>query len=84
MSRPARMLRGLVRAYQAARSGRPSPCRFLPSCSEYAVDALETHGAARGGWLALRRVTRCHPFGGHGFDPVPPRSPSRCADTVVT
>jgi putative membrane protein insertion efficiency factor len=46
-------------------------CRFHPSCSEFAVQALERHGLLRGGWLALRRVGRCNPLGGHGFDPVP-------------
>jgi uncharacterized protein len=47
-------------------------CRYHPSCSTYASDALRTHGLTRGVWLALRRLTRCHPFGGSGFDPVPP------------
>lgn len=47
-------------------------CRFLPTCSEYAADAVRLHGALRGGGLALRRVARCHPWGGSGFDPVPP------------
>ena len=70
-SAPARILLKGIRAYQALRAGRPSPCRFAPTCSAYATEALETHGAARGGWLALRRVLRCHPWGGHGFDPVP-------------
>jgi putative membrane protein insertion efficiency factor len=46
-------------------------CRYAPSCSAYAIEALERHGAARGGWLALKRILRCHPFGGSGFDPVP-------------
>jgi putative membrane protein insertion efficiency factor len=69
----ARALRALVRGYQWAAGGRPSPCRYSPSCSQYAVEALEAHGAARGSWLALRRVTRCHPWGGHGWDPVPER-----------
>ncbi|MBK6668238.1 MAG: membrane protein insertion efficiency factor YidD [Actinobacteria bacterium] len=61
----------LIRSYQHLFSGRPSPCRYTPSCSAYAIDAIETHGAARGSWLAVRRVSRCHPWGGHGFDPVP-------------
>jgi len=46
-------------------------CRFVPCCSEYASGCIHTHGAVRGGWLALKRVLRCHPFGGHGLDPVP-------------
>ncbi len=46
-------------------------CRFHPTCSAYALDALRTHGAIRGGWLALRRILRCHPWGGAGVDPVP-------------
>jgi putative membrane protein insertion efficiency factor len=49
----------------------PPSCRYTPSCSAYAIEALERYGAARGGWLALKRVCRCHPFGGHGYDPVP-------------
>ncbi len=71
MSVIARAMRALVRGYQVLRAGRPSPCRYLPSCSEYAVEALEVHGAARGGWLAVRRICRCNPWGGHGYDPVP-------------
>ena len=67
----ARALTGLVKAYQAIRFGRPSPCRFVPSCSTYAVEAIEAHGAGRGAWLAVRRVVRCNPWGGQGFDPVP-------------
>lgn len=47
-------------------------CRFHPSCSEYAVEALQQHGAGRGSWLALKRVGRCHPWHPGGFDPVPP------------
>ena len=46
-------------------------CRFVPCCSEYAEGCVHTHGAVRGSWLALKRVLRCHPFGGHGLDPVP-------------
>jgi putative membrane protein insertion efficiency factor len=55
----------------------PPACRYTPSCSEYAIEALELHGAARGGWLTARRLGRCHPWGGSGFDPVPPRDPAR-------
>lgn len=73
MTPTARALRSAVRLYQRARFGRPSPCRFVPSCSVYAVEALERHGAARGSWLTVRRLARCHPWGGHGFDPVPER-----------
>ena len=61
----------VVRLYQGARGTRPSPCRFLPSCSEYAVESFERHGLLRGGLLALRRLGRCRPFGGRGADPVP-------------
>ena len=76
---PARLLLRLVSAYRSAFSGRPSQCRYVPSCSAYAAEAIETHGAARGLWLAIRRIARCNPFGGHGFDPVPPpeRRPAR-------
>lgn len=70
-STTARPLVAAVRGYQRLRAGRASPCRFVPSCSTYAVEALEAHGAARGGWLALRRICRCHPWGGDGYDPVP-------------
>ena len=73
-SLPARGMLLLVRGYQLARAGRPSPCRYLPTCSTYAAEAVELHGALRGGWLALRRISRCHPWGGHGYDPVPERA----------
>jgi hypothetical protein len=67
----ARRLRATIVFYQQVREGRPSPCRFTPTCSSYALEAIEMHGAARGSWLALRRLSRCHPLGRHGFDPVP-------------
>ncbi|MDA8039168.1 MAG: membrane protein insertion efficiency factor YidD [Actinomycetota bacterium] len=66
-----RLLLIFIRVYQASRFGRPSPCRFQPSCSEYAFEAVSTHGAAHGSWLALRRIARCRPRGARGFDPVP-------------
>jgi putative membrane protein insertion efficiency factor len=71
MNLPTRALARVVRTYQSARAGRPSPCRYQPTCSAYALDALERHGALRGTWLSLRRLGRCHPWGGHGWDPVP-------------
>jgi uncharacterized protein len=62
----------LVRGYQVVLSPLlPASCRFYPSCSAYAVQALERHGALRGSWLALRRLARCHPFRPGGYDPVP-------------
>lgn len=71
MSVPARALHLLVRGYQRLAAGRPSPCRFDPSCSSYALEALERHGALRGSWLTIRRLVRCQPWGGMGWDPVP-------------
>jgi putative membrane protein insertion efficiency factor len=67
------LIRLVIRAYQLALSPLLGPrCRFYPSCSHYALEALEQHGLARGLWLALRRVGRCHPFHPGGVDPVPP------------
>lgn len=61
-----------VRGYQVAISPLlPPACRYYPTCSHYAVEALERHGAWRGSWLAARRILRCHPFRPGGFDPVP-------------
>jgi uncharacterized protein len=65
------MLRA-IRFYQRAFEGRPSPCRFFPTCSEYTREAIQTHGSGRGLWLTVRRLARCRPFGPSGFDPVPP------------
>ena len=70
------VLIALVRFYRYAISpmlGRN--CRFHPTCSEYAIEALERHGALRGGWMAAKRVGRCHPFNPGGYDPVPEKKP---------
>lgn len=62
----------LLRGYQyAIRPLLGANCRFHPSCSDYALDAIERHGVVKGAWLALRRVARCHPYHPGGFDPVP-------------
>lgn len=71
MSPVARFMVGLVRAYQQLAAGRPSPCRYVPSCSVYSSEAIVEHGSLRGSWLAARRLLRCHPWGSHGYDPVP-------------
>lgn len=61
-----------VRFYQLCISPfTPPSCRFTPTCSQYALEALRKHGPLRGGWLTLRRLARCHPWGGSGYDPVP-------------
>jgi uncharacterized protein len=70
----ARLLDAAVVVYQwTLRPVLGANCRYLPSCSDYAREALAEHGAARGSWYAMRRICRCHPWGGFGFDPVPPR-----------
>lgn len=67
-----RLLIGAVRAYRLGVSPYLAPrCRYTPTCSAYAIEALERHGPWRGGSYALRRLLRCHPWGGSGFDPVP-------------
>ena len=66
------VLIGMVNFYRGAISPMfPSCCRFTPTCSQYALEALRRHGPLRGSWLALRRILRCHPWGGSGYDPVP-------------
>jgi putative membrane protein insertion efficiency factor len=67
----ARVEMALIRLYQLARRGHPSPCRYVPSCSQYALESVARHGALRGTWLGARRLGRCHPWGGYGADPVP-------------
>lgn len=69
-----RLLMLLIRGYQYLISPLlGSNCRFYPSCSAYTLEAIETHGILRGGWLGLRRILRCHPLSDGGIDPVPPR-----------
>lgn len=75
------MLRA-IEAYQRAFAGRPSPCRFFPSCSEYGHEAISIHGVGRGLWLTVRRLARCRPLGPSGYDPVP--LPDRDADPQRT
>jgi putative membrane protein insertion efficiency factor len=75
-----------IRAYQWTIAPLlPRSCRFAPSCSEYAAEALWRHGPAAGLWLALCRILRCHPWGGSGYDPVPEphRGPGRRADSCA-
>jgi len=68
----SRLLVALVRGYQVVISPLlPASCRYTPSCSQYAVEALQRHGAFKGSWLAARRLGRCHPFRAGGYDPVP-------------
>jgi putative membrane protein insertion efficiency factor len=81
------ILIGFVRLYRCVVSpakafifGPMARCRFEPSCSAYALEALQVHGAARGAWLAAKRLCRCHPWGSFGPDPVPPQSP--CASSA--
>lgn len=62
----------LIRFYQVAISPyTPASCRYSPTCSQYAIEALKIHGLFKGGWLALKRIFSCHPWGGSGYDPVP-------------
>ena len=73
-----RVLLGLIAAYRLLLSPFLGPsCRFYPTCSAYAGEAIETHGALRGTWLAARRILKCHPWHPGGYDPVPPRRPSK-------
>ena len=77
---PARLLMLPIAGYRRFVSPLLGPrCRFAPSCSEYALTALAEHGAARGLWLAVARIARCHPFHPGGYDPVPARNPAKVA-----
>jgi len=65
----------LIKGYQNFISPLlPSSCRYTPTCSHYAVEALQTHGLLKGGWLAAKRIASCNPWGGSGYDPVPPKN----------
>ena len=81
---PARLLIGLISVYRRFISPMLGPrCRFYPSCSAYALEAIRVHGAGRGSWLAVRRLSRCHPFHQGGLDPVPPPRRERAGRPVV-
>lgn len=70
-SHATRLLLAVISWYQKLHAGRIAPCRFYPSCSHYAYEAVQTHGALRGSGLALRRISKCRPLGPHGIDLVP-------------
>ena len=73
-----RILLGLIKAYRVLVSPLLGPrCRFYPTCSAYAAEAIDTHGALRGSWLAVKRVAKCHPWHPGGVDPVPPPTADR-------
>lgn len=79
---PENCLRGLIRGYQVTLSPFiGNQCRFHPTCSHYALDALARHGVMRGVWLTVRRLLRCHPFNPGGFDPVPEATASSSPQT---
>ena len=68
----SRLMLGLIWLYRHLISPlTPATCRYTPTCSQYAVEAIKKYGPFKGGWLALRRILRCHPWGGSGYDPVP-------------
>lgn len=72
MSLGSILAKGLIRGYQWVISPiLPGSCRFQPTCSQYALEAVDRFGALKGSWLAIRRIGRCHPWGGFGYDPVP-------------
>jgi len=78
MGMMGRVLVGGIRLYQILLSPLfGASCRFVPTCSAYGIEAIRLHGAWRGGLLTARRISRCHPWGGHGHDPVPPRKSTK-------
>jgi putative membrane protein insertion efficiency factor len=75
---------GLIRLYQWLISPLLGPqCRFTPTCSHYAVEAFQKHGLFRGFWLSVKRLSRCHPWGGNGYDPVPPEKKQNTNQAVA-
>ncbi|WP_083912924.1 membrane protein insertion efficiency factor YidD [Rubritalea marina] len=89
---PVRIIQGLIRGYQkflnpmlrVLSAGTYTGCRFSPSCSQYFYEAVEMHGAIKGSLLGIGRLCRCHPWGGFGHDPVPPKKKCCCCDQPVT
>lgn len=74
----------LVKFYQGAISPLfPSSCRYQPTCSQYMIDSIREWGALKGGWLGLKRISRCHPWGGHGYDPVPENPDKNPSNTDI-
>lgn len=68
----AQLLIGIIRIYKSVISPLlPPSCRYTPTCSTYSLQAIQKYGPFKGGWLAIKRITSCHPWGGHGHDPVP-------------
>lgn len=82
------VLIAFVWLYKGLSAMTPGACRYQPTCSDYAMTAIRRHGALRGGWLVLRRISRCHPLGSWGYDPVPERTADsrrcRCGDTSLS
>ncbi|MDH3594953.1 MAG: membrane protein insertion efficiency factor YidD [Rhodospirillales bacterium] len=79
------ILVGLIRVYQLLLSPYlPASCRYHPGCSTYAAQAIVVHGPLRGLWLAVRRIVRCHPWGGMGYDPVPPKAGGEVRQDIVS
>lgn len=78
-----KILIGVIKLYQKVISPlTPPSCRFYPTCSHYGIEAVEKHGALKGSWLAVRRISKCHPFHEGGFDPVPDNDMHKSDETV--
>lgn len=78
----AKVLIGLIKFYRLAISPLIGPrCRFDPTCSQYGLEAIKSHGALKGGWLTLKRVLKCHPLNPGGYDPVPPKEAQHKRET---